>query len=591
MFSFFFLLLAILFPVLLSQPTCRRGFRISGSSCKPCKAGTYSTFPVSIQCLTCPPGTYSEVKLAMSSGICAQCPPGTFNSRPGAKSIVDCKPCPRGKDSSSGAPVCNRCRPGFKLPTYSNFERDGLKKNCQRCEGRQFNLELNVLKCQICPAGFIGNSTRTGCLPCPAGSEPGRAQCRECDKNSFSTGAETCQYCSAGTFPVYPGSARRGAKRCDPCPSGTFNSNGKTCSPCRPGENTGILGGDRCIKDGMRCPVHYFKNVNGACRQCFQNERFVPARNICVPCPEEKVSNGGVSSSCRKCPRKSKATRDGCACIDGYVPSKDGCMPCPVGTVNTDLSDSLRLRLFENGKSACLPCRMKGGISTKTASTECTSCPYPQIPNEDSTACVECPRGLRLSASRMDILCVVPNTDCPPNTLRVDMGAGNFFCRPDMCPSNTFSRSRNGKLIACDQCRTDYQYNPITENCDYCDDGYTSDGANCRRCPGILNPLDPERKRCGCVTSAHQSLHLVGGVCKKCPKGTSAWATSNTPGEPRTECIPCGKGQFSDEEGSIFCKFCPPGFFTNKRGQKKCKKCPDGLTSYGLGDPACVPMV
>jgi len=83
--------------------TCNAGFFWEGSSCEPCRPGTYS-HEKSDFCLHCPAGTSSDY----GSAYCYDCPPGTV--APAGSSA--CTECPAGFFSVTGAVECERCPDG-----------------------------------------------------------------------------------------------------------------------------------------------------------------------------------------------------------------------------------------------------------------------------------------------------------------------------------------------------------------------------------------------------------------------------------------------------------------------------------------------
>ena len=61
-----------------------------------------------------------------------------------------------------------------------------------------------------------------------------------------------------------------------------------------------------CYKSGSspekRCPVNAFLDADGDCQVCAKNHRVDVKTKRCVPCPKNAISEGGLSTTCRKCP-------------------------------------------------------------------------------------------------------------------------------------------------------------------------------------------------------------------------------------------------------------------------------------------------
>lgn len=96
--------------------------------------------------------------------------------------------------------------------------------------------------CRLCPPNQVPNSARSGCEPCPAGTErvAGGAECVACPAGQGSEPGASCgcgpaaRLTQAGCVACPPHSdARRNPRNCDPCPLGQQRLPGMaSCRPC-----------------------------------------------------------------------------------------------------------------------------------------------------------------------------------------------------------------------------------------------------------------------------------------------------------------------------------------------------------------------
>eukprot|EP00817_Percolomonadidae_sp_ATCC50343_P000313 CAMPEP_0117425514 /NCGR_PEP_ID=MMETSP0758-20121206/5783_1 /TAXON_ID=63605 /ORGANISM="Percolomonas cosmopolitus, Strain AE-1 (ATCC 50343)" /LENGTH=973 /DNA_ID=CAMNT_0005210069 /DNA_START=1566 /DNA_END=4482 /DNA_ORIENTATION=+ len=131
--------------------------------CYPCDSGYYSPTSHHTSCLSCTPGTYAE-KLS-GSNKCIDCPAGYYQPNYTAIWFQDCIVCPDGYISKKGAPICDKCDPGF----YMNKERT----RCVQCPTGTFtNATVNpsIEYCLLCPTGtYAPNKNSSACLICDEG--------------------------------------------------------------------------------------------------------------------------------------------------------------------------------------------------------------------------------------------------------------------------------------------------------------------------------------------------------------------------------------------------------------------------------------
>eukprot|EP00438_Fugacium_kawagutii_P008959 Skav215555 [mRNA] locus=scaffold3091:212800:237229:- [translate_table: standard] len=96
-------------------------FSAAGSSCTPCRPGSYSSSAGSSSCQVCPPGLKAP-KAGLTA--CEPCSAGFFSGQ----GFSSCSPCPSGSVSDPGSSSCRQCNDD------GNFFRgvsDELNQNCQ----------------------------------------------------------------------------------------------------------------------------------------------------------------------------------------------------------------------------------------------------------------------------------------------------------------------------------------------------------------------------------------------------------------------------------------------------------------------------
>lgn len=397
-------------------------------SCGNCDQGSF--FNAELQCEPCPPGTFSKRRGARS---CTLCPPGTF----AAFSFSDrCAPCPAGSSSTvAGSRICKIN--GAPCPSNHFEDNNGV---CQTCD-RSSRYDVPSKSCKPCPEGtFTTGGIDTTCKSCPSGFEyvPSLQDCL-CEPGRFLTPSGTCQLCpmgtrrtsnsegplcarcSRGTF-----SNKLGAVECTPCPEGMFqDEEGQNqCKPCPPGSRPEPLFSRFCVSTRTDCqpgftrvnrggsffrceqspcpPGTYFKpdGPNGPeCTKCFPGQRFITSSKQCVQCGPQEVSNGGLQTTCTRCPNnffRYGPEGDNCRCIESGFGLQNGkCEECPAGTF---------------------------GLYYKST---CTKCPKGTFANGLGTIiqCRTCPKN-----TFADVEGLVSCKPCPPGT--VAYGLGETSCVP-----------------------------------------------------------------------------------------------------------------------------------------------------------------
>lgn len=606
----------VLFTATTSKE-CGLGKFLRNGKCVFCPPGTYQDESNSTSCQPCPIGRFSSFKGAHGVDICRSCPRGTFRNQTGGVSVSDCNKCPPGTSSERGSPSCISCPPGTRISkcdsdieffifdecfycaddpsTGECFDAGPVRAACNRCLFGFITNSSNAFSCQRCPVDTIINDDQSKCIPqpkktCPAGFESVRlgTKCRPCQFGQFNDGSTTfCRDCPPGQVPEFD----KKSKTCKPCPSGTFAKPSATrCTACPSGQNTFVRGAQFCISDNATCPPNTFVNRWGACLKCSIYQVFNKQENRCESCPEDSLSEGGVSTFCTPCGdgMETSERHSHCVCKPGwgFVPGSGGtkCEKCPPGTANSDPVDICQ---------KCLPHYFAPAAGT----LECLQCPKGfRQPLPGQAKCNEdpaCPKGLlglrglgdraREPSDRLS-KCVVPRTNCPPNNVRSSLQGAleRPVCEPlspDACPLDTIYR-RKFKGFTCGTCSENQRYDPSISGCKDCREGATSAGGTTQICSKCSFVTPGFRGACRC----DDAQMIVGSACVPCPPGTMGYIQIDG-------CVPCPVGTFSSRSGSRTCENCPAGFFTGKVGQSACKPCPMGLVSSGIGDSGCVPTV
>lgn len=372
------------------------------------------------------------------------------------------------------------------------------------------------------------------------------------------------------------GRRKRVVRNVCPAPPGTFRNDqfDRRCMRCPPGQNSLVAGAQFCVSDNNPCPPNFFTSSTGACLQCSVFERYNKEKKMCETCPKNSLSEGGISTRCKPCPKGMLTIPEDdvrrCVCREGLQPKlgSDGneCEKCPPGTANASPGFT------------CFEC-FEETFASRPGMASCRSCPSGfQQPLRGQTRCIPCAKGLIRGRQNE---CVEPATNCPPKHRReVIQEFRPALCIPESqeaCPAGTailFLPGLFGANLQCGTCRAGERYVPSTEFCEQCEQNEISPGGltqTCTKCPeNMIGNLD----KCECDFGRR----LVNGKCELCPLGTKA--STDT-------CEPCPAGTFSNDPKG-FCENCPPGFFTDMPGQSACKRCPKGTVSSGIGDTGCV---
>ena len=222
---------------------------------------TFSCYLASIvprQCTPCPQNTISKNNI-----WCFTCP--THEEPNIYQDFCVCKS-PRIR-SLSGVCVCP---PGY----YEKLS------NCIPCETHSIQTLPNMSVCSVCPNGFVADSTRTMCVPCPYGTfrvGPSMLQCTNCSSpTSFaqvasSTDCTECTLqCNAGFF-------------WNSCPNSNNNSYFFCTSCTAPPANARWITARTNRQCFWECDNNFFLNISS---------------NTCSPCSQKVCPPGILAQPC-----------------------------------------------------------------------------------------------------------------------------------------------------------------------------------------------------------------------------------------------------------------------------------------------------
>jgi hypothetical protein len=222
---------------------------------------------------------------------------------------------------------CSRCTPG----TY-NSELGVVA--CSKCKAGEYSVDYTATSNEVCQTCMIGYSAegRSQCEPCPenAIALPGSGILQDCKCVPGYTGQDggTCQYCIAGKFKPYNGSAA-----CTDCPADTFSDQvarelETDCMDCY--NNAEAVPGSDSFDD-CKCSVGYTSSVLGQdgeqCAPCglglYKN---TTGHAECSPCPTNTYRDVTTSTSisdCTQCFQNSQSAQgsdalDDCLCVGGF---------------------------------------------------------------------------------------------------------------------------------------------------------------------------------------------------------------------------------------------------------------------------------
>lgn len=264
------------------QP-CPPGYRVTTAAnntrCSACPAGTYQPDAGQVECLSCPPKSFSDI----AATKCLVCPPGLV---------------PLTESS------CGLCPPGqtFSYP------------RCENCRAGQYKAQPGQQPCLPCPMNGFSREGSDECIVCPHDLAPmANGTCTSCAPGMYYDEEEAmCRFCRPGEFQPMPNSR----KDCYHCASNAYSAEGSaSCTVCPPGK---ALMGD------------------GSCQPCKPGYSYSDERMECVKCPPGKYSHGTVDFFCEECPKRTFSLFGSTTCqvcAEGFALLRDGkCGNCAPGT-------------------------------------------------------------------------------------------------------------------------------------------------------------------------------------------------------------------------------------------------------------------
>ena len=592
----------------ITECECDTGFTgEDGGVCTACPPGSFKHQVGNLQCLVCPPDTFSLV----ASSACTSCP-GNSSSVEGTGSIdgcecdagykragEECEPCLPGRyKERSGNFACSSCESGFYQDEYAGIA-------CKKCAANATSTPAST-KC-VCEEGYIqpnSEDVNPTCSACGMGEYQdyqGQTVCKECMEFSssppasvaityclceagfyeeeYQSGTRECLQCVGGTYKVQATTNDQDLHICTSCPvnahspvgssritdcicdAGHEGIDGGACSPCSPGSFKAVNGSGDC----ELCAVDFFSNSS--------------ASTTCQSCVEFLTSEGGSTST------EGSSSSDDCICslALGYVEIEQGgvktCSGCQVGT-------------FAAG-GGCQNCT-GGQYADVGGLTACRDCPansssydYPHVACQCHAGYFCAPDGKNQSEACPSGNCIA----CPIDTFK-DYTGGATAC--DVCQNNSVS---NLASVSQDDCKCDLGYRQDgPDTCVACLAGRyadTLDSITCTACGDRFYTAQSDFPwtnigECNqCLIchndeydAANQGLGCGNGTateCQACPEHKSLFeAFTSDNWQAGAESCKCDPG-YEPVDSSIpsTCKTCALNYFKSSVGDVQCTACPN----------------
>ncbi|XP_071129049.1 uncharacterized protein [Mytilus edulis] len=476
---------------------CTAGYKIVGTACQICPAGTYQSNKWQTDCDSCPPQKTTTLPGATSlndcilscdpgyedvNGLCVECQIGYYKIE---KKASSCTKCQTGfitaSTGSTNQNACNvpDCQAGYKL----------VNNQCEMCGYDHYQPQKQQTSCISCLNGYTTFTlqTATQLSDCKVNCGSGTEINPNYTPGGSNTGIQSCQSCLRG---YYRDSTNRATMECQMCPIDfitPLNQPGTSSSDCTV---------KNCTTPGQ------FRNT---------------ANNICTPCPIGKYNSDKWQDSCTDCTQgyttQSPGATSSSSCIRDCASGQEGvgaqCVACPKGQYRNKATDGLLCVACPSGyttpgvgstsNAACSQSPCLAGQRLNTATGNCDLCPlnyYQDLTGQFS--CKVCPDG--------------KYTDQPASTRLADCKSYCDTPSKNNCTANSLCQDDVNNGFKC-SCLANYQEqnNVCTHKCDanYCVRG------TCNRNPVSCScPEDYTGSRCETrksTTGLSQTEKIIAG--------------------------------------------------------------------------------
>ena len=468
--------------------------------CKKCIAGKFTTGTHNINCLNCDAGKYAAIE---GSSNCISCKKGKYSIISASKTKDNCLNCEDGKISDNGMTSCTFCEIG---------EWAKYRKKCIGCSNGKYSISLGLIssdECLLCPIGKysdeIGLSTELNCKICMNGKigivegAVSNSSCINCEAGQYKKTLIKCNICPDGWISMEK------SNECTICPIGKI-SDTYSCNNCSVGKYNDLTGLSSKITDCKSCNPGMYSSILGAtdinfCIKCpsgkYNTEYGLINKYLCISCTKGKYRNDGQDSGqpCKTCSNGKYSLFEAgeCKnCIPGkystYTFSK--CFNCPSGKYNIlsgqHTKNSCILcpagkwseRIASNSSMGCILCNTGLYSETKgaTSSSICKECPegkYNENRGVDSMGdCKECSTGSYSTSGSIE--CIL----CDPG--KFNSITGSSICK--LCEEGKYT-SGKGSFI-CTDCPPNSEQNYLKDGCICSASSYNSNESNiiCSTC-------------------------------------------------------------------------------------------------------------
>lgn len=506
---------------------CPQGMASSAgySTCAPniptCGKGQGTVYTNVISCRPCPPKSFC------SNGQCLS----TTNNDP----LLGCNACGSGESAViSGASSCTRSRATLCPP--GTGQQPLIKYGCYNCTSNTYNDGTNA-RCMSCPADYVPNTLRTGCVirTCPAGWARRQNASSSSSSMSGSSSPAPRRGVNSSTISV-----------CSKCPPGFMSAPSSVHTPCS--QVNMICGPGRGISVPLGTSLQSLTpslNQIATCSSCARNSYCdtggCGTSSILISQGREMDSD---PYTCTPCPHNTFASMTGAVACTG-IGGRD---LCPPGT-----------GLGARGSLGCYNCT--GDTINPGNGSTCLPCPRNLIANPQKSQCISrpCPAGTFSPSGLESAGC----RRCAPGTAstvgaRVCTAVG-VTCGPG---KYVLLISRSPLRYGCDSCPVE-TYCPSGQCLSpYVGSGFSSSGSSTSNSGGSSG------------SSGSSGSGGSGGSVPKSPTSKSTTLPANYNGG----CMPCPQDSRAGIDGAIACTrtrtdICPPGSGQKRQLYMGCYNC------------------